>query len=826
MNILASYDWLKEYVALKESPEEFAARVSLSGPGVERLHPQGESLAHIVVGHVDDVQPHPNADKLRLATVDVGKTKLSIVCGGSNLEKGQWVAVAKIGAKVKWHGEGELVELKPTEIRGVKSEGMICAANEIGLFDAFPHGDREILDLGKEFGWHVGAPLAGARFVGARAGARPAPTAGMPLDLLLGLSGDVVMDIEITTNRPDAAGMVGLAREASAILKHPLTWKPAPKIKTGKRKLSVSVGDKKACPRYMAVRIEGVAVGPSPWWMKRRLLSAGVRPINNVVDITNFIMLELCQPMHVFDAEKISGGAIHVRRARAGESLQALDGKTYALADSMLVIADAEKPVAVAGVMGGEQTGATSATTSVIFEAATFDPVSVRRTARALNLYSDSQLRFEKGLSTEMPPIALARAVELCLDLAGGTVASAVADAKAGPYRAKQFSISFDEISALVGVPIKRAEAVDTLKRLGFGVKANAKKLTASVPYWRDHDIESGRDLVEEIARVYGYARIPGIVPAGTPTRAPQPELVLEDRVRTIAKGAGMTEAYTYSFVSRALMEKAGYDASKMLRIQNPLSADFEFMRTTLLPSLLQVVVENQERFRTQQLFEVAHVYYPEREETGLPDEELELGAAFLGGDEAWRKAKGFVEHVLKELGIGNVTWRRLSDDSFWHPGRSVQAFQGEHLLATLGEVHPTIAERFSAGGGSALGGGGRVALVDMPLEEVFRHARATKKYVPLPIFPEAKRDIAVTVPIESEVASLQKSMREACTFLSEIAWFDTYRGKGLPMDKKSVAFHLTFSLPFRTLESGEVDAAMADIEKKLKAEFGAEVRK
>lgn len=799
MNILASYGWLKEYVALKESPEDFAARVSLSGPGVERLHPQGEALANVVVGHVIDVQPHPNADKLRLATADVGDAKLQIVCGGSNLSKDQWVVVAKIGAQVKWHGEGELVALKPTEIRGVKSEGMICAANEVGLFDAFPHNEREILDLG------IGLPEAKFK-------------AGTPLADLLGFTGDIVMDIEITTNRPDAAGMVGLAREASAILNRPMVWKSAPKIKSGKQKLSVTVNDKKHCPRYMAVRIDGVKIGPSPWWLKRRLISAGVRPISNAVDITNFVMLELSQPMHVFDAKKLSGGKIQVRLAKAGESMAALDGKTYELTDKMLVIADAEKPVAVAGVMGGEQSGATSATTSVIFEAAAFDPVSIRRTARALNLYSNSQLRFEKGLSTEMPPLALARAVELCLELCGGEVATQVADVKASPYKANKFSISFEELSSLIGIPIKRTEAIDTLKRLGFNVKADNKKMTATVPFWRDHDIESGRDLVEEIARVYGYSKIPGVVPAGTPNREPQMELVWEDRIRTIAKGSGMTEAYTYSFVSRELMEKAGYDASKMLRVQNPLSADFEFMRTTLLPSLLQVVLENQERYRTQQLFEVAHVYYPEREATGLPDEQLELGAAFLGGDEAWRKAKGFVEHLLAELGIQNVKWERLSEDSFWHPGRTVQAFQGEHLLATVGEVHPSIAERFNIDG--------RVALVDMPLEETFKHATAAKKYVPLPIFPEAKRDIAVTVQLESEVAGLQRAMREACTFISNVEWFDTYRGKGLPMDKKSVAFHLTFSLPFRTLESNEVEVAMGEIEKKLKKEFGAEVRK
>jgi phenylalanyl-tRNA synthetase beta chain len=400
MNILASFDWLKEYLALKETPEQFAARVSLSGPGVERLYPQGQELEGIVLGLVREVNPHPNADKLRVAKVDAGSA-LSIVCGGSNLAVGQWVAVAKVGAKVKWHGEGELVELKPTEIRGVASEGMICAANEIGLFDAFPHAEREILVLNDALELN-------------------ALKAGSPLADVLGLAGDVVMDIEVTTNRPDAAGMVGLAREAAAILKRPFTWKPAAKIPASKAKFAVTVADKKLCPRYLAVKLGGIKVGPSPWWLKRRLLSAGLRPVNNVVDITNFVMLELGHPIHAFDAEKLAGEAIEVRRARAGESMAALDGKTYTFDDSTLVIADAEKPVAVAGIMGGEHSGVTGATTSLVFEAATFDPVSVRRSARKLNLYSDAQLRFEKGLSTEAPALALVRAVELCLELAGG----------------------------------------------------------------------------------------------------------------------------------------------------------------------------------------------------------------------------------------------------------------------------------------------------------------------------------------------------------------------------------------------------------------------
>jgi phenylalanyl-tRNA synthetase beta chain len=585
----------------------------------------------------------------------------------------------------------------------------------------------------------------------------------------------------------------------------------------------VTVTDKKLCPRYQAVKMSGIKVGPSPWWLKRRLLSAGLRPVNNVVDITNFVMLELGHPIHAFDAEKLAGEAIEVRRARVGESLAALDGKTYTFDDTTLVIADVEKPVAVAGIMGGEHSGVTGATTSLVFEAATFDPVSVRRSARKLNLYSDAQLRFEKGLSTEAPPLALARAVELCLELAGGAVASAVVDVSAGKYKPQQFSVETAEVNALIGVDLPVKEMKDTLTRLGFKVGGTSKKITAVVPWWRDHDIESGRDLVEEMARVYGYANIPAVVPVGIATQPVDAELVWEDRVRTLAKGAGYTETYSYSFVSKELLEQAGYSAAHALRIQNPLSADFEFMRPSLLPSLIQTIVENQERFRAQRLFEVAHVYVhptdaaPTAWKT-LPVEALHLGAARLGGEQAWREAKGFVEHLLAELGIQGVTWTALKDEMFWHPGRSVQAFQGEHLLATVGELHPAIAEAFKLEG--------RLALVSMPLAEVFGHATATKAYVPLPVFPEAKRDLAVVVDREVEVSILAREMREAHPLVKQVEWFDTYVGKGLADGKKSVAFHLVFATPERTLSSEEVDAAMERIEHVLKQRVGAEVRR
>ncbi len=821
MNSLVSYDWLSEYVDLKGvTPDEFARRMSLSGPAVEKIHPQGADLEKVVVGHVLEVNPHPNADKLRIAVVDLGKEKAQIVCGGSNLKADQWVTVALIGSKVRWHGEGDPITLEPIEIRGVKSDGMICAANEIGLFDAFPHAEREILDLGATFGWNVGAgsprPGRGNR----------APTPGSPLADVLGLSDDVVMDIEVTSNRVDAMGMVGMAREAAAILKKDFLFNSSPtpplKLRGGAGGgVKVTVSAKKQCGRYMAAKIEGVTVAPSPWWLKRRLLSAGIRPINNIVDISNFVMLEMAQPIHTFDAATLDGG-IDVRLSRVGEKMNALDGKEYAFDDTVLLIADQSKPIAIAGVMGAENTGVMSNTKDVVIEVATFDPVVIRRGARKVNLQSDAQLRFEKGPSTEACPEALARAVELILELAGGKLVGPATDVRQGTYKPLKYSVTTDEVTSLIGVKLAQKEMVDTLRRLGFQIKTTGKKITAIVPWWRDHDIEDGRDLIEEIARVYGYGAIPAVVPFDLAPRPMDPELAWEKHVRDLSAGAGLTEIYSYSFVSKDLLAKAGYDAAGMLHVQNPLTSDFEVMRTTLLPSLLQVASENRERFAEQQLFEVANVYYPTGEGwTTLPDEQLELGALFVGMTDPWRHAKGYVEFLLNEMGIREYTWKRLSGDAFWHPGRSVQVFANGKLLATVGEISPKIAQAFKLD---------RVALVDMPLETWIELATAAKSYVPVSNFPEAKRDLAIVVDHHVEFddiarAAVRIGAQNTLPVKTSAEWFDTYRGKNLPEGKKSVAMHLTFASQERTLESAEVDALMEKITLTLKEHFEAEVR-
>ncbi|MHB8830915.1 MAG: phenylalanine--tRNA ligase subunit beta [Patescibacteria group bacterium] len=810
MNLLVSYDWLKEYVSLKEKPEEFAARISLSGPAVEKILSLHSELDGIVVGKVLKLAPHPQADKLKLVIVDIGKKQpLTLVCGGSNLYDGQKVAVALVGAMVRWHGQGDLIELQAAEIRGVKSEGMICAASEIGLGEAFPHEEKEILDLGQEIPEMDVEP-------------------GTPLSDALGGKDDVAMDIEVTSNRPDCMGMVGMAREASAILKRPFKWKE-PKLVISKSKankpgIKVAIDAKKACSRYIGVRIDGVKVKKTPWWLKRRLMSAGIRPINNLVDITNYVMLETGQPMHVFDAAKLKGPEIRVRFARANEKMQALDGKTYQLDDKILVIADAEHPVAIAGIMGGEQTGADEKTTNIVLEAATFDPVIVRKGSRKINLQSDSQLRFEKGLSQMAPPSAMARAIELVLELAGGKVMGEPADVMPLTYKPLSYSVTTDEVNGLIGVEVKKTEMVDVLKRLGFGVKVTGKHIKATVPWWRDHDIEMGRDLVEEIARVIGYAKIPSIVPIAVAPRETDQVIQWEDRLKDITKAAGYTEVFSWSFVSEDMLRKASYDPTHLLHVQNPLSSDWLVMRPSLLPGMLQAVADNQEREKDLHLFECSNVFVrKDGKSTGpwtdLPDEVPEFALMIREADnqEPWRKAKGFVEHLFEEYGITDVHWKRISRDAVWHPGRTAQAFKDDKPLAMVGEIGPQMSEAFKIKG--------RVGAAMVNIREFMSFAKTSKTYVPPMPYPEAKRDLALVVERNVDYREMELAILRADERILKVEWFDTYEGKGIADNKKSVAMHLTIGSREKTLESSEVDGVLEDAILACKEKFNAEVR-
>lgn len=806
MNLLVSYNWLKEHVALKASPDEFAKRISLSGPSVERTFSRGEGLERIVVGRVLEVKPHPDADKLRVVLTDIGSGKKDIVCGGANLAPGQHVVVAlpaavgKPGAMVRWHGEGEPVEIKATKLRGVESYGMICGANEVGLEDMFPSSDPlEIVDLGN---------------LDAKS--------GTPIVEALGLS-DTVFDMEVTTNRPDAFGMVGIAREAAAIMEAPFTWKPAKlpaRVKRDRLPLSVEVKARKLCPRYQAVVMKNVKVGPSPVWLKRRLAAVGFNSINNVVDITNYILLDLASPMHAFDYDTLAGKSIVVREAKKGETLMTLKDEEKELAPGQLVIADRERPVAVAGVMGGRETGVTEKTTTIVFESASFEPVQVRKTSRALNLQSDSQLRYEKGLSVEATEPALARAIELAEQICGAEVASEIFDIRASGYRQLVYDFRPELTEEIIGIAIPHKRMKRILTDLGFRVSGAGKRWNVRVPYWRDHDIEGERDLVEEVARVYGYGNLPSVMPAGIlPETRPDAHLEWEGRVKRILKDWGYTEVMSYSFVSEALMRKEGIDASRALKLLNPLSEELTHMRMSLVGSALSIIEANQDDSAEGSAFELANVYLPRKGD--LPEERARLlivdWSRESGGGRAVRKVKGTLESLMGRLGHAENLTFTSAKGALWHPGRSAKVCVVCPDVGTLGEIHPVVLKRF--------GVERRVAVADIDLEAVLSVAHERKTYEPIPEFPNAKRDLAFTVPREVAHDDVASAMRSVAGLIRKVELFDIYENAQLGEGKKSMAYHLEFGARDRTLSAKEVDAFMDDIRGELKSRFGAEIR-
>jgi phenylalanyl-tRNA synthetase beta chain len=801
MNILASYNWIKEYLKTDLTASDFARELSLRSMSVEKIELLGEKFNKIVVGVIKEVKAHPNANKLRVTVTDIGGKEVEIVCGGSNLEVGQKVVVALPGSKVRWHGEGDLVELAETEIRGVKSIGMICAAVEVG-FEKIAAGDHEIWDITKITDAAAGTPIAEA----------------LKLE-------DTVFDIEITTNRPDCMSIIGLAREGAAAVNEefisPVIRNPLPTTPS----LPVTI-DSKLCDRYMAATVTNVKVGPSPWWLQQKLLLAGHRPINNIVDITNFILHEYGQPLHAFDASKLRGGTISVREAKKGETLKALDGKTYELSKKNLVIADAEGPLAVAGVMGGLDSGTTESTTTVIFEAATFDAVSIRRTARDLNLYSDSQLVFEKGLSTEALPPALARALELAVEIAGGEV-TGVTDVQRVAYKPQVYSTTTKKIRDRIGVPVSDEQIISILQKLGFSLEIKGAKISATVPYFRDHDIEAEVDLTEEVARIYGYHLMPSTLPTLVATGAQDDaSITWESRLKKLLAAEGYTEFFGLSLVDAKDLERYGLSPMDSVKLLNPLTEDLSYLRPSLIPGVLKSIERNQANVRHAHVFELSRVYVPttdNQQTITLPLEELRLVIAKYGFDsteEAFMTMKGTLEAIGHETGL-TFHLNRMSDDSKWHASRSAQVFieQGpERILAgTFGQVAYPFTKAF--------GVEEQVFMLELNIERLLPHFKKAMRYVPVTEFPVSKRDISIAVAERTSFEDLIAAAGEASSLLTNTGLVDIYRGKGVEEGKKSMTLSLTFAGTDRTLTSEEVESAMKSITDALQGKFGATVR-
>lgn len=793
-----SMKWLSDYVTLDTTVKDFCAAMTMSGSKVEVATEEGSEIKNVVVGKLLSVVPHENSDHLVVCQVDVGQEQpIQIVTGAPNVKAGDIVPVALCGAELP-NG----VKIKKGKLRGVESNGMLCSLGELGLtVHDFPYAIADGIFLIQE-DCQIGQDIHEA----------------------IGLN-DTSVEFEITSNRPDCLSVTGLAREAAATYHVPLNLKkPTFQGIDGNIQdaLQVEIQNKEKCPRYAAGIVKNVKIAPSPRWMRERLRASGVRPINNLVDITNYVMLEYGQPMHAFDLRYVKDGKIVVRNAAEGETITTLDGVTRTLSPEMLVIADTEKPIAVAGVMGGEYSGIMEDTNTVVFESAYFEPVQVRRTAKKLGMRTDASARYEKGLDPEGCLRTLERAFELVELLGAGEPVRTHIDLD---YNEKQRNrIPFDPewINKFLGTDISREEMCDTMKMLEIEVDGD----TCISPSFRI-DLERPADLAEEVARIYGYNNIPSTVIKGVANASLTPKQKFRRTLENATVAVGCYGILTYSFISPKYFDKIALPADSSLRktvvISNPLGEDTSVMRTTTLPSMLETLSLNyKNRNAAVALYEIGKEYLPTAPDK-LPEEPDRLTIGMYGDDADFFTLKGMVETILETAGLHDCTYKACGTDAPFdeicalHPGRSAVIYAGETPIGYLGEVHPTVQKNYDIGT--------RTYVAKLLIDEMQPLAQTEITYQPLPKFPAITRDLSLVCADEVPVGDLQAAMKNAVgNILEQITLFDVYKGEQIAAGMKSVSFSIRMRSHEGTLTDEQADAAMKRVLKALK-EHGATLR-
>ncbi|HTN50889.1 MAG TPA: phenylalanine--tRNA ligase subunit beta [Anaeromyxobacter sp.] len=801
-----SLKWLSEYVAVP-SPEEVARRLTAVGLEVEAVERTGTGLAGVVAARIVASEKHPNAEKLSVTRVDRGAGEpLQVVCGAKNYQVGDVVPLATVGTTLPGG-----VRIEKAKLRGVESAGMLCSARELGLSE----DASGLLILPAEV--EPGTPVAEA----------------------LGLD-DVLLEVNVTPNRPDALSHVGIARELAALLDGKVRL-PAPRLAEGGGSaadaVKVRIEAPEKCARYAARVIEGVRIGPSPLWLARRLESCGVRSISNVVDATNYVLLELGHPLHAFDLEKVAGREIVVRTARPGERLTTLDGKERALDPDDLLIADRERGSALAGVMGGGDSEISAGTTRVLLESAWFQPATVRRTSRRHGLKTEASFRFERGADPGMVIPAIDRCAALIAELAGGTVRAGVVDAHPRKVEAPAVALRWSRPAEVLGLEVPRERAREILLRLGFQERSSdGEAVTWQVPSWRA-DVSIEEDLIEELVRTLGYDAIPETLPSiavGTPADAADAEGVA--RVRAALEAAGFSEAVNFSFVAARDLEPLGGsveigDGSRRalgVALKNPISADLAVMRTSLVPSLLRNAAHNRrQRVEDVRLYELARIYRPGARPADEPSAEARHLAGVLlgrrspvgwavGGDAVdFSDAKAAVTAVLEALGIAGAAWS-APGEGWLHPRTSATVRAGGVALGSVGELHPRVAEAFELPRG--------VLAFELSLDALAGAARLVPQHRHIPRLPAVLRDLAVVLDEAVAAAAVEAVVREE-PLVEAVTLFDVYRGAPLPPGKKNLAFAITYRAPDRTLTDAEADATHGRIVQRLGERLGAELR-
>jgi len=797
-----SLKWLKEYLDISLPPAELADKLTMAGTEVKGWQAIGGDWENIVVGQIMAISPHPDADRLTLPTVDLGTEQPTVVCGAPNLRVGDKVAFARVGARLIDGHSGKAITLEVARIRGVASSGMVCSEKELGISDSH----QGIMVLSAEA--KVGTPLA---------------------DFM----GDVIFDLEVTPNRPDCLSVIGVAREVAALTGQEVRLPDIgyhEKAAAINQQISIEIADPDLCPRYSASLITGVKIGPSPHWLQQRLLAGGMRPISNVVDITNFVMLEYGEPLHAFDYNRVKGQKIMVRRAEEGEVLVTLDGTKRLLSKDMLVIADSQRALAVAGVMGGADSEMTGRTTAIVLEAANFNPASIYHTGSRLNLPSEARMRFERGISPELTIPALRRATRLIIELAGGQAAKGIVDVYPGRQEPKPILLSTGEVKRLLGVDFSIKQMKEALVSLGFDCQPadSASEIRVTAPHWRS-DIGLVEDLVEEVARVIGYDRIPVTMPGGeVPRQNPAPILDFKREVRRHLVGYGFYEVVTYSLTGLELLNRLLPEPHPLepepLRVLRPMTAEQEYLRPSLRVNLLVALEANRRHEEGGiRLFEQGRVYVRRRGD--LPDEP-EMLCALLAGprfDQSWHggdepvdffDARGVVEGLLGRLGVAADF--QPSDDESLNPAQQAAIVVGGKKVGVVGEVHRKVADAFDLAE--------KVYLLEINLTELLPFTLEHKLFQPISRFPAVVRDIALVV--DAGVTHRQvMDIISGFPLVTRVALFDLYTGGKLPQGKKSLAYRITFQSPSKTLTDEAANKVQQKIIDKLAKELGAALR-
>jgi phenylalanyl-tRNA synthetase beta chain len=813
--MFVSLNWLRDYLVkadVKIDPKDLASKLTMRGLQVSGIKKPSFGLENVVVGRIEKIEKHPNADRLQVTRIilseDPKEAPRVIVCGANNIAEGDIVPVALPGANLP----GDLV-IKVSTIRGVESFGMLCSGKELGLSEEEGGG---ILKLPKH------APL------------------GQAVARLIGPSGgdDIILEFELTPNRSDCLSIIGMAREVAPLVKTKLREpKPARFRITPHRTSSiikVEVDDPQYCPRYVARVIDSVKVQESPEWIKQRLQSVGIRPINNIVDVTNFVMIEYGQPLHAFDLRKIESGLIRVAPCKAPTDFTILSGETVRLEEGDILILDGERPIALAGIMGGANSQIEADTTSIVLESAVFPAAQIRRTAKRLGLMSEAAKRFEKGIDVTTAALASERAAALLRDSFNANVYHPAIDTNETPHKESTLSVDLRDVRKITGMPLSSDTVADVLETIGItSHKKSMNILSIRVPSYR-LDLREGVDIVEEVARLVGYESIPEKFPVSPSAfdRVDESQYEFEQKIKHVLCNIGLSETIHYSFTSPEILQKYGMMRDDAVYVKNPISEEMKVMRTYLLPSLLQTYIYNKNRKTTdQRLFELARVYGLEEEEetkvleathvSSVMSGRIGLGQTWKGASEPvdFFYAKGLLENMVRQLTTVYLAFEPLKSHRLFHPSRSAIVKLGVREIGYLGEVHPFIRDQ-------VLETNEPVVMFELNIDALRKYERSTVRYKPPSKFPAVELDLAFVVDSGATGHLISEAIRHAGgNLLNELSIFDVYQGDNIPAGKKSLAFRLSFISPERTLHDDEVNALKDKIISTVSEKFSAQLR-